>query len=716
MTGLRGLLARLSSGGRASRAAAALLVEADRARLEGRWSEAAEAYAHHAKLRPRRVGTRIQLGNMLKEAGDRAGAEAAYQAALALRPTVEAWSQLGYLFLTSGRTVEAAGAFESALALVAGFAPARDGLVAAGRRERLSRVDLDPEALGRLRGVADELPRAIDRLADAAIAPLALYDAFRKRNPVAAPPAKPDLAVRVLVDGRGAAPYRVRATLLSLIEQDFGSWTTVVLTDDALSSHPVAALAAIDSRIRFGPDADAEEAGATVLVDAGVVLDPHALAWLAFAARRTGADVVYADHDHLAHAASGVVYRDPAFQPAPDPDDLATTPAPPVLTFWRERASTDAGVRNIRAALADAAAQGRAAHLPVILCSVLDLPVSAASGLPSPQEPEQDYLRPAAIPTIDLALADEGEALRIIIPTRDEQALLAACLDSLRSTAARPDRLRITVVDNGSRTREMADYLRRETAAGRLSVLAVDEPFNWSRLNNLAVATTVESHLLLLNNDTEMITPGWDVRLSGQLARQDIGVVGARLLYPDGGLQHGGVVFGLATGTPRHEGVGVGGTGDDAGPLARWRRTRSVAAVTGAFMGLRRQVFEQVGGFDEARLAVAYNDIDFCLRCRDVGLRILFEGEIELTHHESRSRGLNDTRGRMAWDAGEWASLHQRWGPALASDPAVNPHWSTPSLRPFDGLRAVSAQEAIYWLDRSVTDPWKPQDRSAGTG
>jgi len=692
---------------RADPAVAALLAQAESARREGRWGDAARLYRRHAQARPRRVGSRIQLGNMLKEAGDFAGAEAAYHEALALRATVEAWSQLGYLLLTTGRPVEAADAFAAALALNGDFQAAKDGMIRVGRRDRLARADADPETLERLRALLGRAEVALNQLADAAIVPMSAYDAFRKRNVVSVPSASPHAPRRlpVRVDGRGVAPYRVRATLLSLIDQTFANFVVTVLADEDLSAHPVAALALSDPRISFSP-ASTRQDGEEVVVEGGAVLSPEALAWLVFAADRTRAEFVYSDHDHQTQTLSDIRYHSPVLHPAPDPDDLATTPSPPVLAWRRSAASDGSAITDLRMQLVRAAAAGEAAHLPLILSSVLDLPPVAAASSPAQSESQDGYLVPRSIVPIGLGLPDDGRELRVIIPTRDEQPLLAACLDSLRSTATRPDRVHFTVVDNGSRTAEMKAFLASEKASGRLDVLSVPEPFNWCRLNRLGVVASHEPNLLLLNNDTEMVTPGWDVLLSAQLARPEVGVVGARLLYPDGTLQHAGIVLGLADGTPRHE--GVGSNGDDGGPCGRWNRTRAASAVTGAFMGMRREVFDVVGGFDDNRLAIAYNDIDFCLRCRSAGLSVLFDGSIELVHHESRTRGLNDTRARIAWDIGEWGSLHERWGAALLRDPAVNPHWATTSLRPFDGVRAIGNDEAIAWLDRSITTPWVP--------
>lgn len=693
-----------------AKSARQLLAAAGAARDAGRWKEAAALYEAHARLRPRRVGSRVQLGNMRKQAGDLEGAAQAYRDALAIRPTVEAWTQLGYLWLTSGREVRAIEAFESALALAKECGPAKQGLIAAGARDRLPAMTVDPHSLDRLRRLTDEIAAAIETLADAAVTPLVFYDAWRAKAPLEPPPQWDDEPVTVLIDARGVAPARLRVSLVGLIEQNHASWNAVVIADPALLAHPVASLARTDSRIRLEAEPPLDSCGDPMItMDAGVILDRFAIAWLLFAAKRTSAQAVYADHDHVVQLANDTRRLDPVFQPAPDPDDMATTPSPPALVFWR--GDTGAATRrelldgDIRSSLMQAIRAGVAAHLPMVLSGVLRLSPVARAGLPAPEEIAPGYLEPPSRPVAVSSADDSAEAIRIIIPTRDEVGLLAACVEGLYAHASRPDRLRITIVDNRSREPATRAWLARGVEDGRFSVLAADEPFNWSRLNNLAVAASDESLLLFLNNDTDLLTEGWDVRLASSLGRSEIGVVGARLLYPDLTVQHAGVVLGLGAGGPRHEGVGA--SRQVGGPQDRWRRSRYVAAVTGAFMGVRRDVYMSAGGFDETRFAIGYNDIDFCLRCRAAGLRILYDADIELIHHESRTRGLNNTRGRMAWDMSELSSMQARWGAALRRDPAVNPHWATVSARPFDGVRVVPTEETLRWLDASIGNPWR---------
>lgn len=710
---LRAGMGRLTGKQDAVTLARQLLPAAEAARDSGRWEEAAALYEAHARLRPRRVGSQVQLGNMRKQAGDLEGAAQAYRDALAIRPTVEAWTQLGYLWLTSGREARAIEAFEAALALATECAAARRGLIAAGARDRLPPMTVDAHSLSRLRQLADDIAGAIETLSDAAVTPLAFYDAWRARAPVESPPQGGYEPVSVVIDARGVAPARLRVSLVGLIEQEHASWNAVVVAGSDVMAHPVASLARTDPRIRLEEKPPLDLCDVPMItMDPGVILNRFAIAWLLFAARRTSAQAVYADHDHVLELVNDRRHLDPVFQSAPDFDDMATTPSPPSLVLWQgaaaavmQRALLDGGRAEVRSSLMQAIKAGVVAHLPMVLSGVLRLSPVARAGLPSPEEIAPGYLEPTIQPVIVNSANDSGEAIRVIIPTRDEAGLLAACVDGLHARASHPSRLQITIIDNRSREPATKAWLARGVEEGKFSVLSADEPFNWSRLNNLAVAASGEPFLLFLNNDTDMLTEGWDVRLASSLGRPEIGVVGARLLYPDLTVQHAGVILGLGAGGPRHEGVGA--SRQAGGPQDRWRRSRSVAAITGAFMGVRRDVYVSAGGFDETRLAVGYNDIDFCLRCRSAGLRILYDAGIELIHHESRTRGLNDTRGRMAWDMGELSSMQARWGRALRRDPAINPHWATVSARPFDGVRGVPTEEALDWLDASIGNPWR---------
>jgi GT2 family glycosyltransferase len=293
------------------------------------------------------------------------------------------------------------------------------------------------------------------------------------------------------------------------------------------------------------------------------------------------------------------------------------------------------------------------------------------------------------------------------VPTRNGGALLAECLAALREKAATPDRLEVLVIDNGSDRAETLAILEAEAARPGSRVLRLDEPFNWARLNNLAARESRAEHLLFLNDDTRMLSGGWDRLLRRLLAEPMVGAVGARLVYDDLTIQHAGVLFGIE-GLVAHEGVGA--AMDEGGPGGRWQRLRRVGAVTGAFLACRRASFEACGGFDAEAFGVTFNDVDFCLALRAAGLAVLYAPEIALVHYESKSRGI-DSLDAAKQERAEFERrlLVERWGEGMLLDPGFNPHWSRWS-RPFAALREPSAAEiAAHMAATAAADPWNPR-------
>jgi GT2 family glycosyltransferase len=244
-------------------------------------------------------------------------------------------------------------------------------------------------------------------------------------------------------------------------------------------------------------------------------------------------------------------------------------------------------------------------------------------------------------------------------------------------------------------------------------VLNIDEPFNWARLNNRAVAASDAPLLVFANDDMAMLSGGWDRHLRGLLDRPEIGAVGARLVYPDDTIQHAGILLGWE-GADAHDGRYEALT--DPGPGQRWHVSRAVSAVTGAFLALRREAFVAAGGLDEAALPVAYSDIDLCLKLRARGLKILWTPHITLRHFESKSRGFDhlDPEGAARY-AAERRHMVERWGAAMQSDPSLNPLWHQATL-PFRLLSMPS--EARLWRHIRLcgaANPWLP-DSGGGVG
>jgi tetratricopeptide (TPR) repeat protein len=689
------------------------IARGDLARDRRDWAAAAQAYVAALDHQPGAAHIRIQLGHMLKQAGRLDEADAAYRLAAEAAPfDADPWLHRAHVLKELDRNEEAIDAFVEALRRDPAASGARDELISAGARSRLPNAVYGPrrsvEDLAVVGRSLDASLAALRDLAQVSTYPLEAYDAFRRAHPVAPPPLASEVqAPIVVIEAIGASAAALGRTLDSLLDQTVGGWTALVRSDTAMQEHPVASLQSLYPRIVFAGtetgsirDALAGAPGAGILVaPAGVVLAPTALAWFSAAALRTGAQAVYADHDyHQDHWRLGPLHLEPAFQSMPDADDLATNPRPPVVVLVSKARSEDL-VRALSAGL-DSAALGRAlilaaqaaggvAHLPRILSSVW-LGSSVADG-PAP------LARPHTA-------VDDASRILVIVPTRDQSVLLEACVHSLQACADRPHLLDILILDNRSVEPETHDQLAILAAREGIEVRTVDEPFNWARLNTEATRAGTQPLIVFANNDVEAIMPGWDSIVRKELSGPDVGVIGARLLYGDKTLQHGGVVLGVYEGRTLHEGVGAGPLED--GPMGRYRRTRPAAAVTGAFMAVRREVFERLGGFD-SRLAIGYNDIDFCLRVRAEGLKVLYVAELTLVHHESRTRGLNDSTDKIAWDDTELKRLFTTWGGALFSDPGVNPHWGSAQGRPMDGYREPTLRQILAWLGQSARPkPW----------
>lgn len=251
----------------------------------------------------------------------------------------------------------------------------------------------------------------------------------------------------------------------------------------------------------------------------------------------------------------------------------------------------------------------------------------------------------------------------VIVPFRDQPRFLRTCTDTVRATAGET-RLELVLVDNGSSDLETLTLVERLAGTDGVRVLHDQRPFNWARLNNLAARDAAGEVLLFLNNDIEALRTGWLEALAAHALRPDVGAVGARLLYPNGRVQHCGLVIGL-NGAAGHPLVGLGGNAP--GYLNMATTTRECAAVTGACLATRREIFDALEGFDET-LGVDLNDVDYCLRAAQMGYRTIYEPSAELVHHESPSRG-------TAGGVGDIVRFVERWKDYIAQgDTYLSPH------------------------------------------
>lgn len=260
----------------------------------------------------------------------------------------------------------------------------------------------------------------------------------------------------------------------------------------------------------------------------------------------------------------------------------------------------------------------------------------------------------------------------MIIPTRDRVELLRACVSSLLALTDYP-RFEVIVVDNDSSEPTVLAYMDELSGNPRCRVFRHPGAFNYSAINNGAVPRATGTLLLFLNNDIEVVQAGWMTDMVRQAVRPTVGAVGAKLLYADGTVQHAGVVLGIG-GVAGHVHRFLPGT--EPGYGGRAVLTHAFTAVTGACLMVRKAAFEQVGGFEADQLAVAFNDVDLCLKLRRAGFRNIFEAHATLIHHESVSRGQDDTDQKRTIHARERNFMLQHWPREIAADPAYNVYLS----------------------------------------
>lgn len=256
--------------------------------------------------------------------------------------------------------------------------------------------------------------------------------------------------------------------------------------------------------------------------------------------------------------------------------------------------------------------------------------------------------------TFHLRPSAETPKVSILIPTRDNLPMLRRCLTSIRQRTDYPE-YEILVIDNGSRSPEMLDYLQ-SCPCDR--VIRIDEPFNHSMLNNQAAGQATGEILVLLNDDTEVLSRDWLTVMAEHASLPEVGAIGAWLIYPDGRTQHAGVVLEEAS-VARHVSSAIMLDGLDRGLSLL---TREVSAVTGACLMVRRDLFQSLGGLDAIQLPTSYNDVDFCLRLRQNGYRVLITPRAKLIHHESASRQFDQRDEQFR------SLMRQRWLEAIRNE------------------------------------------------
>ncbi|MGH7859247.1 MAG: glycosyltransferase family 2 protein, partial [Candidatus Binatia bacterium] len=509
----------------------------------------------------------------------------------------------------------------------------------------------------------------------------------------------------LLLAGRSADREACRQSARSITSQIHGRWELLLPADradlldaDVPRVRAVTGAEAAGAVERLNRLLEAARTDFVCVVEAGDELSPEALAEAAAALLDDPEiDVLYTDEDRL--DAAGRRHA-PFFKPDWSPDYVLSENYVGRPLFLRRslveevggfRAECE-GAHEYDLLLRASERARKVAHLPKVLYH--------ARSAPSPSE------EPFAGAVLRDALRRRGEdadveegllpgtfrvrrrlaarpLVSMIVPFRDQAGLLRRCVESIHRTAGY-EPWEAILVDNRSWQPETRALLARLEGDPNCRIVAYDREFNWAALNNWAARRCEGELLLFLNNDVEGLSHGWLEAMVEHAVRAEVAAVGARLFYPHGLVQHAGVIVGV--------GLVAGHAfrfcpADRPGYRGMAKVVRNWSAVTGACMLVRRSVFEELGGFDE-QLAVAYNDVDFCLRARARGYLVVYTPYAELVHHESMTRG-------VASDRPEQLEMAKRWPDLFSRDPYYNPNLSR--LR--EDFALPFGEEVPLWKD-----------------
>lgn len=528
-----------------------------------------------------------------------------------------------------------------------------------------------------------------------------------------------DLCVTLVLFFEQGALFPLLRLVRSLRAQTYGQWELLLV--DAREKRPgglkalLWAWALVEGRIRYSHSTDAWMDGVTggylCILREGDILHPSALFEAMCTIGRTGADLVYTDEAVYERTPGGRCYH--CYKPDFSPDmlrgynyigclliyerALLEKAAPPILNHLTMR-EYDLCLR-----LTEKAA--RIVHVSKVLCfrqrsggglsaDLLEDKAGIKEGRAALEgHLERRRMKGEVVPLPEgcfrIRYRIQGEPLvSILIPNRDNRDSLDKCLRSIRTRSTYTN-YEILVLENNSTQNSTFKYYRSLAEDASVRVLYWEGDFNFALIVNFGVAHARGEHVIFLNNDTEVISPGWIEEMLMFSQRPDVGMTGALLYFPDDTVQHAGVtlgVGGIAGHNHKHFRRGEGGY------LHRLRIAQNVSAVTAACSMMRRAVFEEVGGMDNA-FGVAFNDVDLCMRLRRAGYLIVFTPHAELYHYESMSRGPEDGEEKRRRLAEETNRFRELWGQELeVGDPYYNPnltlHSEDFSLRAFPRIRS----------------------------
>ena len=491
----------------------------------------------------------------------------------------------------------------------------------------------------------------------------------------------------ILIDARLSSPLALAATIESLQDSLFRPHSLVILhhTEQSIQLPKTDALLPV---VPMTLDELTQHVASQVdhywvYIPAGARLAPQALSWLtASISEDPSLTCIYTDHDSLDEQGKRV---EPQFKPDWSEEMALASGYPGALLCVSSQSLLDTLKKthdlSSYALMLYAACQRHSSvkHIPSILWHF-------PSALQKSHYPSSTHLqlflqgqgREAQVSQdpatkglrVHYPIPHPAPLVSIIIPTRDRLDLLQPCLNSILSLTTYPN-FEVLVLDNQSQEPDTLNYFVRLTSEPRVKVVSFDHPFNYAAINNYAVSHAQGSVLCLLNNDTEVVTPDWLDEMISCLYVQGVGAVGAQLRYPNGRLQHAGDLIG-GSGCANHL-YGPLEPGD-FGYMNRVALRQDLSAVTAACLVTFKELYQSIGGMDQHNLRVAFNDVDYCLKVRESGYRVLYTPYAQLIHYESESRGADITAKQRRRGFKEAQYMRKRWADIMMNDPFYNPN------------------------------------------